>query len=130
LWVLRDELRLTGTKVGCGMGFCGACTIHLDDEAARSCQVPVRAAEGHRVRTIEGLSSGPEPHPLQRAWVELQVPQCGYCQSGQLMSAAALLRKSPRPTERDIAAAMNGNLCRCGTYGRIRRAIRRAAEGY
>jgi isoquinoline 1-oxidoreductase alpha subunit len=120
---------LTGTKFGCGRGLCGACTIHVDDEPVRSCLLPASAVEGHRVTTIEGLSSGTDLHPLQRAWIELQVPQCGYCQSGQLMSAAALLRKTPHPTPEEISSAMSGNLCRCGTYGRIRRAIARVAEG-
>jgi isoquinoline 1-oxidoreductase subunit alpha len=127
LWVLRDALNLTGTKYGCGKGLCGACTVHLDGEAVRSCQLPVEAVAGRDVTTIEGLSADAS-HPLQRAWQELQVPQCGYCQSGQIMSAAALLRRTPRPQDAEIVAAMDGNLCRCGTYLRIRRAIRRAAE--
>ena len=126
LWVLRDTLGLTGTKFGCGLGLCGACTVHLDGRAVRSCSTPVSEADGHRVTTIEGLSPG-HPHPLQAAWIAEEVPQCGYCQSGQIMSAAALLATRPRPTEAEIDAAMAGNLCRCGTYLRIRRAILRAA---
>ena len=127
LWVLRDRLNLTGTKYGCGIGLCGACTVHLDGEAQRSCLVPVGDVDGRDVTTIEGLSQD-APHPLQQTWVELQVPQCGYCQSGQIMSAAALLSVKPRPTEEDIEVAMNGNLCRCGAYVRIRKAILKAAE--
>jgi aerobic-type carbon monoxide dehydrogenase small subunit (CoxS/CutS family) len=126
LWVLRDGLGLTGTKYGCGAGHCGACTVHLDGEAVRSCLVPVGQAAGKRITTIEGLSPDGS-HPLQRAWVEEDVPQCGYCQAGQLMAAAALLSGTPRPTDRQIDAAMSGNLCRCGTYQRIRAAIHRAA---
>ncbi len=128
LWVIREELALTGTKFGCGIGQCGACTIHLDGTAVRSCQTPVSMAEGKQVTTIEALSKNGD-HPLQRAWVAEQVPQCGYCQSGQLMSAAALLAEKPRPTDADIDAAMTGNICRCGTYQRIRKAIHRAAGG-
>ena len=127
LWVIRDDIRLTGTKFGCGIGQCGACTVHLDGAAVRSCQTPLSQVEGRRVTTIEGLSDDGD-HPLQRAWIEEQVPQCGYCQSGQLMSAAALLRETPRPTDADIDKAMFGNLCRCGTYQRIRRAVHRAAR--
>ncbi|TAL53086.1 (2Fe-2S)-binding protein [Pandoraea sp.] len=127
LWVLRDHLQLKGVKFGCGGGFCGACTVHLDGQPARACQLPLAAVAGRHITTIEGLSPDGS-HPLQRAWVELDVPQCGYCQSGQLMSAAALLAQNPRPTDADIDAAMSGNICRCGTYGRIRRAIRRAAQ--
>ena len=127
LWVIRDDIRLTGTKFGCGIGQCGACTVHLDGTAVRSCQMPLSVVEGKRVTTIEGLSDDGD-HPLQRAWIEEQVPQCGYCQSGQLMSAAALLRETPRPTDADIDRAMSGNLCRCGTYQRIRRAVHRAAR--
>ena len=127
LWVLRDRLNLTGTKYGCGIGLCGACTVHLDGEAQRSCLVPVGDVDGRDVTTIEGLSKD-APHPLQQTWLELQVPQCGYCQSGQIMSAAALLSSKPRPTEEDIEVAMNGNLCRCGAYVRIRKAILKAAE--
>ena len=128
LWVLRDTLQLTGTKFGCGTGLCGACTVHLDDEAVRACQVPVSAAAGRRVTTIEGLSPA-ERHPLQLAWIEEQVPQCGYCQPGQIMSAAALLARNPKPGDAEIDEAMSGNLCRCGTYLRIRRAIHHAANG-
>ncbi len=128
LWVIRDDLRLTGTKYGCGIGQCGACTVHLDGAPVRSCQTPLSAIEGKQVTTIEGLSDNGD-HPLQLAWIEEQVPQCGYCQSGQLMSAAALLRDTPRPTDADIDNAMSGNLCRCGTYQRIRRAVHRAAGG-
>jgi isoquinoline 1-oxidoreductase alpha subunit len=125
LWVLRDGLGLTGTKFGCGAGLCGACTVHIDGQAARACLVPVKAVLHAQVTTIEGLSVG-RSHPLQRAWIDEQVPQCGYCQSGMLMSAAALLRNKPQPTERDIAAAIT-NLCRCGTYPRVKRAIMRAS---
>jgi len=127
LWVLRDHLGLTGTKYGCGMALCGACTVHIDGVATRSCVLPLRAVEGKTVTTIEGLSAD-RSHPVQRAWIELDVPQCGYCQSGQIMSAAALLRNNPAPSDADIDAAMSGNLCRCGTYPRIRRAIHRAAQ--
>ena len=127
LWVLRDVLNLTGTKYGCGMALCGACTVHLDGEATRSCITPIASVAGRHVITIEGLSPD-SSHPLQRAWLELDVPQCGYCQSGQLMSAAALLARNPRPTESQIDEAMSGNICRCGTYGRIRQAIHRAAS--
>ena len=126
LWVIRDHLGLTGTKYGCGMAQCGACTVHIDGEAVRSCVAPVSRAAGKSVTTIEGLSSDLS-HPLQRAWMEEDVPQCGYCQSGQLMSAAVLLREKPQPTDEDIDQAMTGNICRCGTYPRIRRAIHRAA---
>jgi len=126
LWVLRENLHLTGTKYGCGMAQCGACTVHLDGEAVRSCVTPVSRAVGKKVTTIEGLSSDLS-HPLQRAWIEEEVPQCGYCQSGQLMAAAVLLRENPSPTDDDINAGMAGNICRCGTYPRIRRAIHRAA---
>ncbi len=128
LWVLRDALGLTGTKFGCGAGLCGACTVHLDGQPVRSCMTPVSAAEGRSVTTIEGLG-GEGVHPLQQAWIEEQVPQCGYCQSGQIMAAAALLRDNPDPSDAEIVAFMSGNLCRCGTYLRIRRAIRRAARG-
>jgi len=127
LWVLRDSLGLTGTKFGCGLSLCGACTVHLDGEAIRSCVTPVSAAVGKRVVTIEGLSKHAD-HPVQRAWLELDVPQCGYCQSGQIMSAAALLAKVPNPRDTDIDEAMSGNICRCGTYQRIRRAIHIAAS--
>jgi isoquinoline 1-oxidoreductase subunit alpha len=127
LWVLRDIVGLTGTKYGCGMALCGACTVHLEGAPVRSCVMPVRAASGKRVTTIEGLSSD-NSHPVQRAWIELDVPQCGYCQSGQIMSAAALLAQNPQPADADIDAAMAGNICRCGTYQRIRAAIHRAAS--
>jgi aerobic-type carbon monoxide dehydrogenase small subunit (CoxS/CutS family) len=127
LWVLREELELTGTKFGCGMALCGACTVHVDGEAVRSCVTRVGEMAGHRVTTIEGLAGG-SLHPLQTAWMAENVPQCGYCQSGQIMSAAALLRKKPRPTDEDIDVVMSANLCRCGTYQRIRRAIHRAAD--
>jgi len=127
LWVLREIAGLTGTKYGCGMALCGACTVHLEGAPVRSCVTPVAAASGKRVTTIEGLSSD-NSHPVQRAWIELDVPQCGYCQSGQIMSAAALLAQNPQPTDADIDAAMSGNICRCGTYQRIRAAIHRAAS--
>jgi aerobic-type carbon monoxide dehydrogenase small subunit (CoxS/CutS family) len=127
LWVLRDVLGLTGTKLGCGVAQCGACTVHVDGRPMRSCVLAASAAAGKRITTIEGLSADGS-HPLQRAWVEEQVPQCGYCQSGQLMSAAALLQEKPSPTDPDIDAAMSGNFCRCGTYQRIRKAIHRAAR--
>jgi isoquinoline 1-oxidoreductase subunit alpha len=126
LWALRDVLGLTGTRYGCGEALCGACTVHLDGEAIRACVTPVRRAAGKGVTTIEGLSLRGD-HPLQRAWVELGVPQCGYCQSGQIMSAAALLAKKPKPTDADIDQSMAGNICRCGTYQRIRAAVRKAA---
>lgn len=126
LWVLRDELGLTGTKFGCGMGLCGACTVHVDGLPMRSCSLPISSIAGKSVTTIEGLSATGD-HPLQQAWVAEGVPQCGYCQSGQIMSAAALLAQNPTPSDNDINAAMAGNLCRCGTYGRIRKAIKRAA---
>jgi len=127
LWVIRETLGLTGTKFGCGMALCGACTVHLDGAAVRSCVTPVSAARGKRVTTIEGLPSGGRLHPVQDAWIEQDVPQCGYCQSGQVMSAAALLSKQKDPTDADIDAAMSGNICRCGTYQRIRAAIKLAA---
>jgi isoquinoline 1-oxidoreductase alpha subunit len=127
LWVLRDHLELTGTKFGCGAGLCGACTVWLDGAPTRSCVVPLSAAAGKAVTSIEGLS-GPAAEAVQRAWDELDVVQCGYCQSGQVMSAAALLAGNPRPSDAEIDAAMAGNLCRCGTYGRIRAAIHRAAR--
>jgi isoquinoline 1-oxidoreductase subunit alpha len=127
LWVLRDNLGLTGTKYGCGMAQCGACTVHIDGEAVRSCLLPVSRAADRQVTTIEGLSPDLS-HPLQRAWMDIDVPQCGYCQSGQIMSAAVLLRKKPNPTDDDIDQALSGNICRCGTYSRIRRAVHRAAE--
>jgi aerobic-type carbon monoxide dehydrogenase small subunit (CoxS/CutS family) len=125
LWVLRDGLGLTGAKYGCGAGLCGACTVHLDGQAVRSCGVPVEQAVGKKVVTIEGLSTDGS-HPVQRAWMEEDVPQCGYCQAGQIMAAAALLAHTPRPSDDDIDTAMSGNLCRCGTYLRIRAAIHRA----
>ena len=127
LWVLREELGLTGTKFGCGMALCGACTVHVDVDAVRSCVVPVGEVEGKAVVTIEGLGRG-GLHPVQVAWMEGNVPQCGYCQSGQIMSAVALLRRKPTPTDEDIDAVMSANLCRCGMYPRIRRAIHVAAE--
>ena len=126
LWVIRDSIGLTGTKFGCGKGLCGACTVHLNGEPIRSCSTPVSVAAGKNITTIEGLSKD-NSHPLQRAWIALDVPQCGYCQSGQLMSAAALLAKNPKPSDADIDAAMSGNVCRCGTYQRIRAAIHVAA---
>lgn len=128
LWVLREHFRLTGTKYGCGHGLCGACTVHLNGAAVRSCLVPLSAVSGQTVTTIEGLAAE-AAHPLQQAWIDEQVPQCGYCQSGQIMQAAALLAQIPHPSDAQIVAAMDGNLCRCGTYQRIRRAIRRAATG-
>jgi len=124
LWVLRDELTMTGTKYGCGVAQCGACTVHMDGQAIRSCQTPIGAVGASKITTIEGLGGS---HPLQEAWVKLDVPQCGYCQSGQIMSAAALLAKTPHPTDADIDAAMSGNICRCGTYQRIRAAIKEAS---
>jgi isoquinoline 1-oxidoreductase alpha subunit len=126
LWVLRDSLSMTGTKYGCGMGLCGACTVHLDGEAVRACQTAVSSVGSKKITTIEGLSTD-NSHPVQRAWIVEQVPQCGYCQPGQIMSAAALLAKTPKPTDEQIDSAMVGNLCRCGMYARIRRAIHRAA---
>lgn len=127
LWALRDIIKLTGSKYGCGKGLCGACTVHIDGEATRSCVLPVSAAVGKKVTTIEGLSDNAD-HPLQQAWMDLNVPQCGYCQSGQIMSAASLLNKNPQPSDDDIDQAMAGNLCRCGTYPRIRSAIHQAAK--
>jgi isoquinoline 1-oxidoreductase subunit alpha len=128
LWVLRDTLGMTGTKFGCGMGLCGACTVHIDGQASRSCSTPVSNVAGKRVTTIEGLSTDGS-HPVQKAWVEADVPQCGYCQPGQIMSAAALLSSKPKPTDAEIDSAMRGNICRCGTYQAIRAAIHRAAQG-
>ncbi len=130
LWVLREQLGMTGTKFGCGVAQCGACTAHLDGQPIRSCSTPISEADGRQITTIEGLA-GPEGalHPLQQAWIDAQVPQCGYCQSGQLMSAAALLRDTPKPSDEQIDAAMSGNICRCGTYERIRKAIKAAASG-
>ena len=127
LWVLRDEIGLTGTKFGCGRGLCGTCTIHLDGEPTRSCMTPVEYAEDSEITTIEGLSNDVS-HPLQRAWIDEEVPQCGYCQSGQIMTAAALLKQNPDPSDDDIDVAMKMNLCRCGTYQRIRKAIHKAAK--
>ena len=126
LWVLRDLLGLTGTKYGCGEALCGACTVHLDGNAVRSCVTPVRRAAGHKIVTIEGLSRAGD-HPLQKAWIDLGVPHCGFCQAGQIMSAAALLAANPRPTDDEIDRSLAGNLCRCGTYLRIRAAVRKAA---
>jgi isoquinoline 1-oxidoreductase alpha subunit len=128
LWAVRDIVGLTGTKFGCGVAACGACTVHLDGTAIRSCVTPVSAAEGKHVTTIEGLAPAGEEHPLQAAWVADQVPQCGYCQSGQIMSAAALIKKTPNPSDKEIEEAMSGNICRCGCYERINSAIRRAAH--
>ena len=133
LWVLRDTLELTGTKFGCGAGLCGACTVHVEGDAIRSCSTPVSQVAGKNITTIEGLSASEglpadQLHILQAAWIAEEVPQCGYCQTGQIMSAAALLNKNPHPTDEDITQAMNGNLCRCGTYERIRKAIHGAAE--
>ena len=127
LWVVREHLKLTGTKFGCGSGLCGACTVHVDGRAVRSCQVPMDQVSGKKVTTIEGLSPSSN-HPLQKAWIAEQVPQCGYCQSGQIMQAAELLAKTKRPTREQIVAHMDGNICRCGTYPRIVRAIERAAR--
>jgi isoquinoline 1-oxidoreductase subunit alpha len=127
LWVLRDNIGLTGTKYGCGIARCGACTVHVDGQAMKSCQVPASAAVGKKITTIEGLSADSR-HPVQQAWVEVGVPQCGYCQSGQIMAAAALLSKRKNPSDTEIEAAMADNLCRCGTYLRIKQAIRRAAQ--
>lgn len=127
LWVLRDHLNLVGTKYGCGVAQCGACTIHLDGTAMRSCILPISSVEGKSITTIEGLSEKGD-HPVQQAWIEHDVPQCGYCQAGQIMSAAALLKDNQRPTDADIDAAMNGNICRCGTYTRIKAAIKTASK--
>jgi aerobic-type carbon monoxide dehydrogenase small subunit (CoxS/CutS family) len=128
LWALRDQLELTGTKFGCGAGLCGACTVHVEGEPVRSCSTPVSQVAGKNITTIEGLSPDGQ-HVLQQAWIAEDVPQCGYCQSGQIMTAAALLAKNPHPSDDDITKAMTGNICRCGTYHRIRRAIHRAAGG-
>jgi isoquinoline 1-oxidoreductase alpha subunit len=129
LWVLRDVLGMTGTKFGCGMAQCGACTVHLEGEAIRSCVMPVSGVAGKAVTTIEGIGTAAKPHPVQAAWMAQNVPQCGYCQSGQIMSACALLVKNPAPSDQDIDQAMSGNICRCGTYPRIRAAIHLAAKG-
>jgi isoquinoline 1-oxidoreductase alpha subunit len=129
LWVLRDVLGMTGTKFGCGRALCGACTIHLDGKPVRSCVTPISAAAGKRVTTIEAIGATAAGRKIQQAWVDLEVPQCGYCQSGQIMSAAALLNAKPKPSDADIDAAMSGNICRCGTYARIRAGIKRAAHG-
>jgi isoquinoline 1-oxidoreductase alpha subunit len=126
LWYLRDELQLTGSKFGCGMGLCGACTVHVNGEAARSCLTPMQSVSGKTIVTIEGLSKNGD-HPLQKAWEQHNVPQCGYCQAGQIMQAASLLKTKPKPTDQDIDQAMQGNICRCGTYQRIRAAIKTAA---
>jgi isoquinoline 1-oxidoreductase alpha subunit len=128
LWVIREHLKLTGTKFGCGVAQCGACTVHMDGAAVRSCQIPLSQASGKKITTIEGLHPQGQ-HPLQVAWIAEQVPQCGYCQSGQIMQAAALLAKTPNPTDEQIVSAMSGNICRCATYLRIKRAIKRVAQG-
>jgi isoquinoline 1-oxidoreductase alpha subunit len=128
LWVIRERLQMTGTKFGCGVAQCGACTVHLDGAAVRSCQTTLAQAVGKKITTIEGLHPQGQ-HPLQVAWIAEQVPQCGYCQSGQIMTAAALLAKNPHPTDEEIISAMSGNICRCGTYVRIKRAIKRASQG-
>lgn len=128
LWVLRDALGMTGTKFGCGMQLCGACTVHINGQPTRSCGMPISSVAGKNVTTIEGLSADGASHPVQRAWIEADVPQCGYCQSGQIMTAAALIGKTSNPTEADIDEAMRGNLCRCGTYQSIRRAVKLAAQ--
>jgi isoquinoline 1-oxidoreductase alpha subunit len=127
LWVLRDHLNLTGTKYGCGIAQCGACTIHLDGEAVRSCSLPVSSAEGLEITTIEGLSENGD-HPVQQAWLEHDVPQCGYCQAGQIMTAVALLKNNPKPSDAEIESGMNGNICRCGTYLRIKEAVKTASK--
>jgi isoquinoline 1-oxidoreductase alpha subunit len=128
LWVVRDHFKLKGSKFGCGMGLCGACTMHVNGEAVRTCTLPIAAVQGAVITSIEGLGTADNLHPLQQAWVEHSVPQCGYCQSGQLMSASALLAKNPNPSDDDIEMAMNGNICRCGTYSKIKRAIKSGAE--
>lgn len=128
LWVIRDELKLKGTKFGCGKGLCGACTVHFNGQPIRSCITPVGVVEGQNITTIEGIGSDEAPHPLQQSWTEFNVPQCGYCQSGQLMSASALLSSNPNPSDADIDTAMSGNACRCGTYPRIKAAIHHAAD--
>jgi aerobic-type carbon monoxide dehydrogenase small subunit (CoxS/CutS family) len=128
LWVIREHLKLTGTKYGCGIAQCGACTVHIDGKAERSCQVPVKDAQGKKITTIEAVGETKAGKAVQEAWIAVDVPQCGYCQSGHIMAAAALLNGNPKPVDGDIDAAMNGNLCRCGTYQRIRKAVRRAAD--
>lgn len=127
LWVIREQAGLSGTKFGCGIAQCGACTVHLDGKPVRACVTPVQVADGRQVKTIEGVRTTDGLHPVQQAWIDEQVPQCGYCQSGQIMSAVALLESNPSPTDADIDAAMSGNICRCGTYPRIRKGIKRAA---
>ncbi|MDC6390735.1 (2Fe-2S)-binding protein [Maribacter sp. PR1] len=127
LWVLRDHLQMVGTKYGCGIAQCGACTVHLGDNAVRSCQLPVSSVGDQEITTIEGLSENGD-HPVQEAWLEVDVPQCGYCQAGQIMTASALLKKNPNPSDEDIEKAMNGNICRCGTYTRIKKAVKMAAN--
>ncbi len=125
LWAIREELKLTGTKFGCGKGICGSCTVLMDGEAVRSCVIPIKAVEGKEITTIEGI---PEDHPVKRAWIELQVPQCGYCQPGQIVEAYALLKRNPKPSKEEILSVMSSHLCRCGTYGRILKAVLRASE--
>ena len=127
LWVLRDHLNMVGTKYGCGIAQCGACTVHFNGSAVRSCQLPISSAAGNEITTIEGLSENGD-HPVQKAWLEHDVPQCGYCQAGQIMTASALLKKNPRPSDEEIENAMNGNICRCGTYTRIKAAIKTASD--
>ena len=127
LWVLRDHLKMVGTKYGCGIAQCGACTVHFNGSAVRSCQLPISSAAGNEITTIEGLSENGD-HPVQKAWLEHDVPQCGYCQAGQIMTASALLKKNPRPSDEEIENAMNGNICRCGTYTRIKAAIKTASD--
>ena len=127
LWVLRDHLKMVGTKYGCGIAQCGACTVHFNGSAVRSCQLPISSAAGNEITTIEGLSENGD-HPVQKAWLEHDVPQCGYCQAGQIMTATALLKKNPSPSDEDIENAMNGNICRCGTYTRIKAAIKTASD--
>ncbi len=129
LWVIREQFQLTGTKFGCGIAQCGACTVHINGTPVRSCVTPVGSVEGKRVNTIESVAKNGDLHPIQQAWIDEQVPQCGYCQSGQIMSALALLEGNANPTDEDIDTAMRGNICRCGTYSRIRKAIKRAASG-